>query len=271
MRAYERFLRYVAYDTASDAASQTCPSTSKQLALARALVKELQALGLADARMDEWGYVYASLPANCAGQDVIGLIAHMDTVDVVPSDNVRPSLVPYKGGPLVLQNGDVLDPQHCPGLAARAGKTLIVTDGNTLLGADDKAGVAEIMTAAGDAFARPSIPHGAVKVAFTPDEEIGRGRGPVRRGCFPARTSPTRWTAATWAASEFENFNAASAIYTIHGVSAHPGSAKGLMVNANSVACELNALFPPDEVPERTEGYEAFSTCATSTAAWKRA
>ena len=257
MRAYERFLRYVAYDTASDAASQTCPSTSKQLALARALVKELQALGLADARMDEWGYVYASLPANCAGQDVIGLIAHMDTVDVVPSDNVRPSLVPYKGGPLVLQNGDVLDPQHCPGLAARAGKTLIVTDGNTLLGADDKAGVAEIMTALETLSRDPSIPHGAVKVAFTPDEEIGRGADRFDVAAFGADFAYTV-DGGDVGGIEFENFNAASAIYTIHGVSAHPGSAKGLMVNANSVACELNALFPPDEVPERTEGYEGF-------------
>ncbi len=147
MRACERLLRYIAYDTASDASSQTCPSTQKQLALAQALAGELLDLGLDDAHVDEYGYVYATLPANRKDLPVIGLIAHMDTVDVVPSANVQPAFIAYAGGPVTLKNGDVLTPERYPGLEARAGKTLIVTDGNTLLGADDKAGVAEIMTA----------------------------------------------------------------------------------------------------------------------------
>ena len=148
MRAYERLLRYVSYDTASDASSQTCPSTRKQLALAEALVDELLELGLADARVDENGYVYATLPANRDGQNVIGLIAHMDTVDVVPSANVQPAFVAYAGGPVTLKNGDVLTPERYPGLEARAGKTLIVTDGETLLGT-----LAEVMpTPANDIY-----------------------------------------------------------------------------------------------------------------------
>ena len=257
MRAYERLLHYVTFDTASNASSATCPSTEKQLVLARALVEELAALGLRDARVDENGYVYATLPANCEGQDVIGLIAHMDTVDVVPSAGVRPTLLPYAGGPITLKNGDVLAPRQYPGLDSRRGKTLIVTDGNTLLGADDKAGIAEIMTAL-ETFANdPSIPHGTIKIAFTPDEEIGRGADRFDVQGFGADFAYTV-DGGDVGSIEYENFNAASAIYTIHGVSVHPGSAKGRMVNANRLACELNALFPGEEVPERTEGYEGF-------------
>ena len=257
MRAYERLLRYVAYDTASDASSQTCPSTQKQLALAQALAGELLDLGLDDAHVDEYGYVYATLPANRKDLPVIGLIAHMDTVDVVPGANVQPAFIAYAGGPVTLKNGDVLAPERYPGLEARAGKTLIVTDGNTLLGADDKAGVAEIMTALEALVSDPSLPHGTVKVAFTPDEEIGRGADKFDVEGFGADFAYTV-DGGDVGSIEFENFNAASAVYTIHGVSVHPGSAKGRMVNANSVACELNALFPRDEVPERTEGYEGF-------------
>ena len=175
MHAYERLLRYVKFDTASDASSQSYPSTKKQLALAKALAEELLALGLDDAHVDKDGYVYATLPANCEGQPTIGLIAHMDTVDIVPTTGVSPALLPYEGGPIALKNGDVLTPEQYPGLEARRGKTLIVTDGNTLLGADDKAGIAEIVTALETLARDPSIPHGTVKVAFTPDEEIGRG------------------------------------------------------------------------------------------------
>ncbi len=257
MRACERLLRYIAYDTASDASSQTCPSTQKQLALAQALAGELLDLGLDDAHVDEYGYVYATLPANRKDLPVIGLIAHMDTVDVVPSANVQPAFIAYAGGPVTLKNGDVLTPERYPGLEARAGKTLIVTDGNTLLGADDKAGVAEIMTALEALVSDPSLPHGTVKVAFTPDEEIGRGADKFDVEGFGADFAYTV-DGGDVGSIEFENFNAASAVYTIHGVSVHPGSAKGRMVNANSVACELNALFPRDEVPERTEGYEGF-------------
>ena len=181
----------------------------------------------------------------------------MDTVDVVPSANVQPAFVAYAGGPVTLKNGDVLTPERYPGLEARAGKTLIVTDGETLLGADDKAGVAEIMTAIETLVKNPSIPHGTVKVAFTPDEEIGRGADRFDVKGFGADFAYTV-DGGDVGGIEFENFNAASAVYTIRGVSVHPGSAKGRMVNANSVACELCGLFPKDEVPERTEGYEGF-------------
>lgn len=257
MRAYERLLRYVKFDTASDASSQSCPSTKKQLALARALAEELSGLGLADAHVDKFGYVYATLPANCEGQPTIGLIAHMDTVDVVPTTGVCPVLLPYEGGPIALQNGDVLAPEQYPGIEARRGKTLIVTNGNTLLGADDKAGIAEIVTALETLAHDPAIPHGTVKVAFTPDEEIGRGADRFDVQGFGADFAYTV-DGGDVGGIEYENFNAASAVYTIHGVSVHPGSAKGRMVNANRLACELNALFPGEEVPERTEGYEGF-------------
>ena len=257
MRAYERFLRYVAYDTASDPACADCPSTARQRVLAEALADELRELGLRDARVDEHGYVYASLPANREGLPAIGLIAHMDVVNVVPSANVRPALVAYDGGALELANGDVLTPQRYPGLARRAGKTLIVSGGDTLLGADDKAGIAEIMTCVETLARDPSIPHGAVKVAFTPDEEIGRGADRFDVRAFGADFAYTV-DGDDAGGIEYENFNAASAVFTIHGVSVHPGSAKGVMRNANAVACEIAALFPPEEVPERTEGYEGF-------------
>ena len=282
MRAYERLLHYVTFDTASNASSATCPSTEKQLVLARALVEELAALGLRDARVDENGYVYATLPANCEGQGVIGLIAHMDTVDVVPSAGVRPTLLPYAGGPITLKNGDVLAPRQYPGLDSRRGKTLIVTDGNTLLGADDKAGIAEIMTAL-ETFANdPSIPHGTIKIAFTPDEEIGRGADRFDVEGFGADFAYTV-DGGDVGLVEFENFNAASAVYTIHGVSVHPGSAKGRMVNANRVACELVSLLPggrgarahrglrgllPSLRPARQRGgmYRCTTSSATTTA-----
>ena len=257
MRAYERLLRYVKFDTASDASSQSCPSTKKQLALAKALAEELLGLGLDDAHVDKDGYVYATLPANREGQPTIGLIAHMDTVDIVPTTGVSPALLPYEGGPIALKNGDVLTPEQYPGLETRRGKTLIVTDGNTLLGADDKAGIAEIITALETLAADPSIPHGTIKVAFTPDEEIGRGADRFDVQGFGADFAYTV-DGGDVGGIEYENFNAASAIYTIHGVSVHPGSAKGRMVNANRLACELNALFPEEETPECTEGYEGF-------------
>lgn len=257
MRAYERFLRYVSFDTASDAANPACPSSARQLALADALAGELRGLGLADARVDKHGYVYASLPANREGLPSIGLIAHMDVVSVVPSAGVQPALIPYNGGDVTLANADVLSPQRYPGLASRVGKTLIVSGGDTLLGADDKAGIAEIMTAVETLARDPSIPHGAVKVAFTPDEEIGRGADRFDLAAFGADFAYTI-DGDDVGGIEFENFNAASAVFTVHGVSAHPGSAKGVMRNANTIACEIAALFPAEETPERTEGYEGF-------------
>ena len=176
MKAYERFLKYIQFDTASDENSPTCPSTEKQLALANALAEEMKALGIGDARVDGDGYVYGSIPANCEGLPAIGLIAHMDVVDCVPSAPVKAAIIEdYGGGPVTLVNGLVLDPAVFPEVAGAKGKRLIVTDGNTSLGADDKAGVAEIMTACERLLADPTLKHGKICVAFTPDEEIGRG------------------------------------------------------------------------------------------------
>ena len=258
MRAYERLLNYVKYDTASDETSSTCPSTAKQLALAGALAEELLALGVWDARVDGYGYVYGSIPANASNRPAIGLIAHMDVVDCVPSWPVKPRIVEnYDGGPVTLDNGDVLDPAVFPELRRAAGKRLIVTDGTTSLGADDKAGVAEIMTAVEAILANPALPHGRICVGFTPDEEIGRGADRFDVAGFGADFAYTVDGGALGEIS-YENFNAASASVTIHGRSVHPGSAKNIMRNAALIAAEFIGLLPPAERPEHTEGYEGF-------------
>ncbi|HIU34511.1 MAG TPA: peptidase T [Candidatus Pullichristensenella excrementigallinarum] len=257
MRAYERLLRYVQFDTVSDPKSSTCPSTKKQFDLARALVEELKQLGLKNARVDETCYVYATLPKNTDGQPSIGLIAHMDVSDAAPTSPVNASLVPFDGKCLTLQNGDVLTPEKFPGLSKRAGKTLMVTDGKTLLGADDKAGIAEIMTCLETLAQDPSIPHGDIQVAFTPDEEIGRGADKFDVPGFGAEFAYTV-DGGDIGSIEYENFNAASGVLQIHGVSIHPGSAKDRMINALNVAFEFHGMLPPTEVPEHTEGYEGF-------------
>ena len=257
MRAYERLLRYVQFDTVSDPKSSTCPSTEKQFGLARALVEELKQLGLKNARVDETCYVYATLPKNTDGQPSIGLIAHMDVSDAAPTSPVNASLVPFDGKCLTLQNGDVLTPEKFPGLSKRAGKTLMVTDGKTLLGADDKAGIAEIMTCLETLAQDPSIPHGDIQVAFTPDEEIGRGADKFDVPGFGAEFAYTV-DGGDIGSIEYENFNAASGVLQIHGVSIHPGSAKDRMINALNVAFEFHGMLPPTEVPEHTEGYEGF-------------
>ncbi len=257
MRAYERLLRYVQFDTVSDPKSSTCPSTEKQFDLARALVEELKQLGLKNARVDETCYVYATLPKNTDGQPSIGLIAHMDVSDAAPTSPVNASLVPFDGKCLTLQNGDVLTPEKFPGLSKRAGKTLMVTDGKTLLGADDKAGIAEIMTCLETLAQDPSIPHGDIQVAFTPDEEIGRGANKFDVPGFGAEFAYTV-DGGDIGSIEYENFNAASGVLQIHGVSIHPGSAKDRMINALNVAFEFHGMLPPTEVPEHTEGYEGF-------------
>ena len=175
MRAYERLMRYIQFDTASSESSETCPSTPGQLVLGRALVEELREMGVADARIDENGYVYASIPETAPGYPSIGLIAHMDTVDCVPVLPMNARIVEnYDGGAVTLAGGDLLDPAEFPELARCAGKDLIVTDGKTLLGADDKAGIAEILTAC-ETLLRSGAPHGKICIGFTPDEEIGRG------------------------------------------------------------------------------------------------
>ena len=257
MRAYERFLRYIQFDTASSEASETCPSTPGQLVLGRALVKEMLEMGISDARIDENGYVYGEIPANAEGFPTIGLIAHMDTVDCVPALPMRARIVEhYDGGAVLLEGGDVLDPADYPELKTRAGKDLIVTDGRTLLGADDKAGVAEIMTACEQLLSQ-NLPHGEVRIAFTPDEEIGRGADRFDVQGFGADFAYTV-DGDELGGIEYENFNAASAQLTFHGRSVHPGSAKNKLVNAALLAMEFDSLLPPQERPEHTEGYEGF-------------
>ena len=258
MRAYERFLNYVQYDTASDENSPTCPSTEKQLVLARALVDELKSLGVEDARMDEHGYVYGSVPANAEGLPAIGLISHMDVVDCVPSAPVVPAIIKdYDGGPVTLANGMVLDPAVFPEVAGAKGKSLIVTDGNTSLGADDKAGVAEIMTLVETLRDHPEAPHGRVCIGFTPDEEIGRGADLFDVKGFGAEFAYTVDGGAVGGIS-YENFNAASGEVVVHGRSVHPGSAKNIMLNASLIAMEFASMLPPQQRPEHTEGYEGF-------------
>ena len=257
MRAYERLLNYVQFDTASNEASETCPSTPGQLELGRSLVEEMRLMGISNARMDENGYVYGEIPANAEGFPTIGLIAHMDTVDCVPALPMRARIVEhYDGGPVLLEGGDVLDPADYPELKTRAGKDLIVTDGRTLLGADDKAGVAEIMTACEQLLSQ-NLPHGDVRIAFTPDEEIGRGADRFDVKGFGADFAYTV-DGDELGGIEYENFNAASAQLTFHGRSVHPGSAKNKLVNAALLAMEFDSLLPPQERPEHTEGYEGF-------------
>ena len=257
MRAYERLLNYVQFDTASNEASETCPSTPGQLELGRSLVEEMRLMGISNARMDENGYVYGEIPANAEGFPTIGLIAHMDTVDCVPALPMHARIVEnYDGGAVQLEGGDVLDPADYPELRLRAGKDLIVTDGRTLLGADDKAGVAEIMTACEQLLSQ-NLPHGEVRIAFTPDEEIGRGADRFDVKGFGADFAYTV-DGDELGGIEYENFNAASAQLTFHGRSVHPGSAKNKLINAALLAMEFDSLLPPQERPEHTEGYEGF-------------
>lgn len=259
MKAYERFLNYVAYPTMSDDASETVPSSAKQLVLARDLQKELLALGLTDAYVDGFGYVYATLPAN-TDKDVntIGLIAHMDTSSEASDTDIKASVVAYNGGDILLNEKEniVMTVSDYPYLAKYEGQHLIVSDGTTLIGADDKAGIAEIMTAL-ETIIESKIPHGKICVAFTPDEEIGRGADHFNVEGFGADYAYTVDGGAL-GELEYENFNAAGARIEFHGVSIHPGSAKDKMKNAALIACEFNALLPADEIPSKTEGYEGF-------------
>lgn len=259
MRAYERFMEYALYPTMSDEESETCPSTKKQLRLAEALVRELLELGLENARVDGDGYVYASLKKNC-DEDVnaIGFIAHMDTSPEASDENIKLQVVDYKGGDILLNKKEniYLKVSDYPYLAHYEGHHLITSDGTTLIGADDKAGIAEIITAL-QKIIDSGIPHGDISVAFTPDEEIGRGADRFNVEAFGADYAYTVDGGAI-GELEYENFNAASAKVTVHGVSIHPGSAKGRMKNASLIACEFNSLLPPDEIPEKTENYEGF-------------
>ena len=260
MRAYERLLNYVKVWTTSDPESGTHPSTMRQFDLAHQLVQELKDLGLADAHVDEHCYVYATLPATPGQESAkpLGFIAHMDTTDDASGENVNPQIHPnYDGGKVVLPaTGAVLDPAVFPFLTAMKGQTLITTDGSTLLGADDKAGVAEIMTMLERVIAEKR-PHGKLCIGFTPDEEIGEGASLFDVEGFGAAYA---YTVDGEDAGEisYENFNAAAAVVTVHGFSVHPGSAKNTMINAQNVAMEFHAALPAFARPEHTEGREGF-------------
>lgn len=256
-----RFLKYVKVDTQSDERSQTCPSTEKQLTLGNILVDELKELGLTDAAIDQNGYVMATLPSNTDKDcPVIGFIAHMDTSPDMSGADVTPQIIRnYDGGDIIL-NPDkniILSPDVFPELSNYKGQDLITTDGNTLLGADDKAGVAEIVTAMEYLIKHPEIKHGTIKVCFTPDEEIGRGANLFDVTRFNADFAYTI-DGGEIGELEYENFNAAGANITINGNNIHPGKAKNKMLNAILVAMEFNAMLPANETPAHTENYEGF-------------
>ncbi len=256
-----RFLQYVSFDTQSDENSSTYPSTAKQLELAKYLVEELKTLGLKDAAVDQYGYVTATLPGNVEGKDVpvIGFLAHMDTSPEFPGANVKPRIIEnYDGQSTIkLGAGRVLSPEEFPHMRNYVGKTLITTDGTTLLGADDKAGIAEIVTAVEYLLEHPEIKHGAIKVGFTPDEEVGRGVDYFDVKKFGADFAFTL-DGGELGELSYETFNAAQAKVTIHGKSIHPGEAKNKMKNAILMAMDYISQMPPAEAPAHTEGYEGF-------------
>ena len=255
--ATERFLKYVTFDTQSDEFSETCPSTDKQRVFGAALVEEMKAMGIADAHMDENGYVYGTVPGD-PSLPTIGLIAHMDTSPDASGAGVKAKVVEYRGGDVCLnEEKDIwLREKDYPSLKHHHGKHLIVTDGTTLLGADNKAGVAEIMAAA-EFLMTARMNHATLKIGFTPDEEIGRGADLFDVPGFAADYAYTVDGGAI-GEIEFENFNAASAKVEFRGLNIHPGSAKDKMVNAQLIAMEFNALLPVHQRPDCTEGYEGF-------------
>lgn len=257
----KRFTSYVKVDTQSDESSETCPSTEGQWTLLRMLVDELKAIGMEEVTIDENGYVMATLPANTE-KDVptIGFLAHVDTATDFTGKNVNPQIHEnYDGGDIILNESlkVILSPKDFPNLSHYNGHTLITTDGTTLLGADNKAGVTEIMTAMAYLIQHPEIKHGKVRVAFTPDEEIGRGPHKFDVAAFNAKYAYTV-DGGPLGELEYESFNAAAAKITINGNNIHPGSAKDKMVNSMKIAMELHSKLPPQEAPEHTENYEGF-------------
>ncbi|MCQ2132147.1 MAG: peptidase T [Bacteroidaceae bacterium] len=260
MNLTERFLKYVSFDTQSDEEATKCPSTDKQMVFAHYLRDELQSEGLEDIFLDEHGYLYATLPASEGYEQkpVIGFISHMDTSPDCSGKDIKPRIVRnYDGGDIMLSDGIVSSPKKFPELLNHIGEDIIVTDGHTLLGADDKAGIAEIVQAMVYLKERPEIKHGKIRIAFNPDEEIGMGAhlfDVERFGCEWAYTMDGGEVGEL----EFENFNAASAKIKINGCSVHPGYAKDKMINAGRVATEFVQMMPQDETPEHTEGYEGF-------------
>lgn len=253
----KRFLRYVSYETTSDESSETCPSTANQKVLGAAIVEEMLSMGIQDARMDENGYVYGTVPGD-PSLPTVGLIAHMDTAPDASGADIQARIVEYNGGDILLngEKGIYLRETDYESLKRNHGKHLIVTDGTTLLGADDKAGVAEILTAA-EILLTQGGNHATLKIGFTPDEEIGRGADKFDIQGFGADYAYTA-DGGTVGEIEYENFNAASACVTFHGLNIHPGSAKDKMVNSQYIAMEYQSLLPTAQKPEYTEGYEGF-------------
>ncbi|MBQ3208297.1 MAG: peptidase T [Alistipes sp.] len=263
MTLKERFLKYVAINTRSDENSESFPSTAVQWDLLNALVEEMKLLGLKDVTIDKYGYAMGTIPATPGKENapVIGFLAHVDTAPDMSGENVRPRIIEsYDGEDIVLNNTLTMKVADFPELKRFIGHTLIHTDGTTLLGADDKAGVAEIMTAAEYLMAHPEIEHGKIRIGFTPDEEIGRGVDFFDVKAFGADFAYTM-DGGYEGELEYENFNAASAKIAIQGRNVHPGYAKSKMINAIEVACELNSLVPAVERPQFTEGYEGFYHC----------
>ena len=257
MSVLDRFLTYVSFPTGSDEESAATPSTARQLELGRFLADELRSL-VPEVRFDEsTGCVYAFLPANDGTENAIGFISHMDTSPAAPCENVKPRVIGYGGGDIALENGLVTDEARFPNLKNYVGKHLVVTDGNTLLGADDKAGVAEIMTACERLLGDPLLKHGRVCIGFTPDEEIGRGADRFDVDGFGADFAYTVDGGAVGSIN-YETFNAAAGTVTVHGRCVHPGSAKNVMLNASLIAMEFAAMLPPQQRPEHTEGREGF-------------
>ena len=260
MRAYERFLKYVTIYTTSDEESTTHPSTARQFDLAHLLVAQLEELGVADAAVDDKCYVYGTLPATPGYEEkpALGFVSHMDTAPAAPGENVKPQVFEnYDGGDVLFAGtGEYMTVEKFPELANWKGQTLITTDGTTLLGADDKAGIAEIMTAV-ERIQKENIPHGKICIGFTPDEEVGQGADFFDVDRFGAQFAYTV-DGGDVGELEYQNFNAADAVVTVHGFSVHPGSAKGLMKNAQTIAMEFAATLPAEEVPEHTEGFEGF-------------
>ena len=263
MELKDRFLKYVAIDTQSDENSETFPSSAKEWDLLNLLVEEMKALGLEDVSIDKYGYAMGTIPASEGKEHapVIGFLAHVDTSPDMSGKNVRPRIIEeYDGGDIVLNPSLTMRVSEFPELSRFVGHTLIHTDGTTLLGADDKAGVAEIMTAAEYLMSHPEVEHGKIRIGFTPDEEIGRGVDFFDVKAFGADFAYTM-DGSYEGELEYENFNAASAKIAIQGRNVHPGYAKNKMINAIDVACELNSLVPAVERPQYTEGYEGFYHC----------
>ncbi len=260
MELLERFLKYVGFDTQSDERSETFPSTEKQKVLLNYLAEEMKTLGMKDVEMDEFGYVMGTVPATpgCENSPVIGFISHVDTSPDMSGKDVKPQIIKnYDGGDIRLNDSLVMTVAEFPELSFFKGHTLITTDGTTLLGADDKAGVAEIMTAAEYLLAHPEVAHGPIRIGFTPDEEVGRGVDHFDVARFGARYAYTV-DGGFEGELEYENFNAAGAHFAVQGKNIHPGSAKNRMLNALQVVCEINSMLPAVQRPEHTENYEGF-------------